>query len=197
MRRMDREAPQWQSSSRTTRWWEWLLILLLLGLAGGARAAPVYKCNGASGEIAYQGIPCAEPAGGSVVEIAPAPPYAKSPEYAVERVPEAPARAARTPRRGAAVEATSFECRAADGQVFYRHSTCPHSVAGTTGGASSARGSRGNRSAGGSVAVSSRHIPRDEACQAIHTAGSIGRAGHQYDDTVSTYERNLGHDPCR
>jgi hypothetical protein len=45
--------------------------------------------------------------------------------------------------------------------------------------------------------VSSSRIPRDEACREIHTAGSIGRAGHQHDENVSTYEHNLGRDPCR
>jgi len=40
-------------------------------------------------------------------------------------------------------------------------------------------------------------VPRDEACQRIHSAGAIGRAGHQHDEDVSTYDRNLGRDPCR
>ena len=197
MRRRDREVPDWQFSSRRTYWWEWLLILLLLGIAGGVRAAPVYKCVGAEGEIAYQQIPCADPASERIVELAPPPAYAKSPEYAIEHPAAAESRAQR-PRRGAAIEPTSFECRSGDGQVFYRHSTCPHSITAVAGTTAPAHGTRGgNRAGAGSTTVSARRIPRDEACQAIHAAGSIGRAGHQYDDAVSTYDHNLGRDPCR
>jgi len=97
--------------------------------------------------------------------------------------------------------AASFECRSADGQVFFRHGGCPHSVPASPGAAASQRpaGSTktGATKSGGSVSVSSRRIDRDEACRQIHRAGAIGRAGHEHDDDVGTYERNLGRDPCR
>jgi len=189
----DNESFAWQPTSRATRWYEWLLILLLLGLAGGVRAASVYKCTDAHGAIAYQQLPCAEAARESTVEIAAAPAYAKSPEYAFERPPPtAPLRATRTSRREA--EPMSYECRTADGQVFYRHSACPHSVSASSAGAAQGRG---GRSGTASAAVSSSRVPRDEACRHIHGAGAIGRAGHQHDEDVSTYDRNLGRDPCR
>jgi hypothetical protein len=195
MRRTDREVPEWLFASRRTYWWEWLLILLLLGMAGGVRAAPVYKCVGVDGSIAYQQWPCAGAQRESAVELAPPPAYARSPEYAVEREPPPRARATAA-RRGAAAEPTSFECRAADGQLFYRHSACPHSVAAVALPASSSRSTRGARG-NAAASVSSRRIPRDEACREIHAAGAIGRAGHEHDENVSTYERNLGRDPCR
>jgi len=31
----------------------------------------------------------------------------------------------------------------------------------------------------------------------MHRAGAISRAGHEHDEDVSTYDRNLGRDPCR
>jgi len=34
-------------------------------------------------------------------------------------------------------------------------------------------------------------------CRRLARAGSIGRAGHERDEIVSTYDRNLGRDPCR
>lgn len=183
---------------RPLRWYEWLLVLLLLTLANGARAASVYKCVGTDGSIAYQGLPCAQPQQTRVIELDAAPAYQASPRYAVER-PLEQARGA-APRRQARYlrsdEPSSYECRAADGQVFYRHGACPHSIAAervTT--ASSRRG--GTRASAGTVAVSSRRVSRDEACAQIHAAGAIGRAGREHDEDVSTYERNLGRDPCR
>ncbi len=192
MPHLDNDSSAWQPTSRATRWYEWLLILLLLGLAGGVRAATVHKCTDAQGAIAYQQLPCSGGARASTVEIAAAPAYAKSPEYALDRPPPAPARlsATRTSRRES--EPMSYECRTADGQVFYRHTACPHSV---TANASSA--AHGSRSSKASAAVSSTRVPRDEACQRIHSAGAIGRAGHQHDEDISTYDRNLGRDPCR
>ncbi len=143
--------------------------------------------------MAYQTLPCSAQQSEAVVPIAAAPAYAKSPEYAVERATEPRARATNARREP---QAMSFECRAADGQVFYRHASCPHSVAGDASATSSAS-QRTSRGSGGTVAVSSSRIPRDEACREIHAAGSIGRAGHQHDENVSTYEHNLGRDPCR
>jgi hypothetical protein len=94
----------------------------------------------------------------------------------------------------------SYQCRAADGQVFYRHGACPHSIpagsahvagASTRGKASSRGGS------GATVSVSTQRIPREEACYEIQRAGAAGRAGHEHDEIASTYEHNLGRDPCR
>jgi hypothetical protein len=78
--------------------------------------------------------------------------------------------------------------------VFYRHGGCPHSVPAVagSGGTTTKRGKTG----GGTVAVRAQRIPRDEACEQIHRAGSIGRSGHEHDEDVGTYERNLGRDPC-
>jgi len=190
----DHSPIEWQAATRQARWYEWLLVLLLLVLAGGVHAATVYKCTDDGGGVAYQSLPCSAQQSEAVVPIAAAPSYAKSPEYAVERTAEPRAHATNASRHE--LQAMSFECRAADGQVFYRHAACPHSVAGDASATGSAS-HRASRGSGGSVPVSSSRIPRDEACRQIHAAGSIGRAGHQHDENVSTYEHNLGRDPCR
>jgi hypothetical protein len=189
------ESREWTAGARTTRWYEWLLILLLLGLAGGVRAASVYKCTSSDGSVAYQDRACSEWQHTGSVEIAPAPAYAKSPEYAIERTPPPRPRATYAARREP--EPTSFECRSADGQVFFRHSSCPHSVAPHLSGISSAHQHGARAANSGSVAVSARRVSREEACRQIHAAGAIGRAGREHDEEVSTYERNLGRDPCR
>ena len=201
MRTTDEECTEWQPSGRTTRWYEWLAILLLLGLAGGVRAASVYKCTGMQGEVAYQSQPCAEHQQAKVIEIAPAPAYAPSPHYALEHDEAAPstrtaARSRSSERRESAP--VSYECRAADGQLFYRHGSCPHSIpAGNAHSAkASAHGKGAGRGSGATVSVSAQRIAREDACHEIQRAGSAGRAGHEHDEVVSSYEHNLGRDPC-
>jgi hypothetical protein len=196
MRDPQREIPEWQPAGRSTRWYEWLLILLLLSLAGGVRAESVFKCADADGAVAYQSQPCAAAQHESTIAIAPAPAYAKSPEYAVDRAAPTHERALASRRES---QAMSYECRTADGQVFYRHSACPHSVPAnaSSSGSSVHHGSRGGSGAGAMVAVSSRRVPRDEACSQMQRAGAIGRAGHAHDEEISTYDRDLGRDPCR
>ena len=188
-----------EAHGRSMRWYEWVLMLLLLGLVAGVRAESVYKCTNAQGDIAYQAQPCAAAQQQTMLVIAPAPAHAAAPQYAVARRSERTA--SRSPRvaqpelaRSEPRQATSYECRASDGEVFYRHGGCPRSIAAANGG----HGKRGKGRAGdASVSVSAHAIPHDEACVQMHRAGAIGRAGREHDEEVSTYERNLGHDPCR
>jgi len=201
MRTIDEEHMQWQPTGRTARWYEWLAILLLLGLAGGVRAAPVYKCTGGQGEVAYQSQPCADGQPETVIEIAPAPAYAPSPHYAVGH--DDTVHSARTATRSRSerheTAPLSYECRAADGQLFYRHGSCPHSIpaASARSASASAHGKGGARGSGATVSVSAQRIAREDACHEIQRAGSAGRAGHEHDEVVPTYEHNLGRDPCR
>jgi hypothetical protein len=91
----------------------------------------------------------------------------------------------------------SFECRASDGQVFYRHTSCPGSIA-TDGRGGSRRGrSWTQRGVPDRVTVSATRIPRAQACRRIHAGGSSVRRGHEHDEDVSAYDHNLGRDPCR
>ena len=185
---------EFEARGRSMRWYEWLLMLLLLGLAAGVRAESVYKCTDAYDGVAYQTQPCTAAQQQTMLAIAPTPAYAPSPQYAVEhsgkRAPRRSTRVARAEPR----QVTSYECRASDGEVFYRHGGCPRSIAAT--GSNSRKRGRG-RAGGASVSVSARPIPRDEACVQMHRAGAIGRNGREHDEDVSTYERNLGNDPCR
>jgi hypothetical protein len=87
----------------------------------------------------------------------------------------------------------SYECRADNGEVFYRHGACPRTIA--TAGAASRHGARAGEAR--TAAVTAVPLPRGEACRRIAAAGSIGRAGRARDERVSTYERNAGRDPCR
>jgi hypothetical protein len=172
------------------------LLLLLCAMTMEIRAAPVLKCVDADGHIAFQATPCAAGQRQSEVAIDPAPAPGVAPVYAV---PKAPARTNRAPRRSVsrAKPAMSFECRASDGQVFYRHTSCPGSVA-SDGRGSSRRGRTWSRSGATTRAAgSSTRIPRAEACRRIHAGGSSVRRGHEHDEDVSAYEHNLGRDPCR
>lgn len=175
---------QFESSGRSMRWYEWLAGLLLLSLALGVRADAVYKCVSSSGSIAFQDKPCATSAVQSEVEIAPAPAYVPPPPERIEQPHRAVARATyRAPRPP--VRKSAFACRASDGRVFYRLGRCPSSLADSGGGRSSKR-----------VSVSSEPVDREEACYQMRRAGAIGRSGHEYDEHISTYDKNLGRDPC-
>lgn len=192
-----------ERTPRPLRWYEWLAVLLLAAYAAGARAE-VYKCIDAHGATMFQDRPCAVAAEQSVVAIAPAPAHAKSPEYAVERATNTrgvrrAAHAGAGLRHGEASAATSYECRTADGQVFYRHGACPHSVAAidAQGSTHSGHGAAAKSSASKSVAVTSTRIARADACYELRRAGAAGRRGRNHDEDVSTYDKNLGRDPCR
>lgn len=171
-----------------------LFVWLILSAVGSAQAAPVYKCLGADGNVAYQDRPCAATQRQASVELAPAPPPAPSPDYGVA-VPAGAARGvSRGVSRAARAEPQSYECRAANGEVFYRHSACPKSIAGTRLESAANRRQRGGPE---SIPVSAVPLSRGEACKRLASAGSIGRRGRERDERVSTYERNQGRDACR
>lgn len=163
--------------------------------ARAVHAESVYKCRNADGAIAFQDHACTAGAAESQVEIVPSPPPAPSPDYGRDtrdaRRSAHAAAASRTSTRERH-EVVSYECRAADGELFYRHGACPGRI--TADGGS---GKRGRGSASATFAVTSEALPRGEACRRMAAAGSIGRAGHARDESVSTYDRNLGRDPCR
>jgi hypothetical protein len=175
----------------------WLGACALIASMASASAASVYKCRDARGHVAYQDRACAATQQQSEIELVPPPPpplASAPPEHRRASAGDAehPHRE-RAVRRGSARarEVTSWECRGADGTLFYRHASCPKSIAG-------AHSSAGSRKGGAKpVAVSATPLPRAEACRRLARAGSIGRTGHEHDETVSTYDKNAGRDPCR
>lgn len=184
---------------RPLRWYEWLAILLIAGYAARAHAAQIFRCTDVRGAVTFQDRACAASADQAAIALAPVPRYAASPEYAVRR--DTPPRTAARPRRTGAAShreapagAGSFECRAADGQVFYRHSACPRSVAALD---QPGRVRRGRAAATKSVAVTATRIPREAAGYELRRAGAASRRGRDHDEDVSTYDKNLGRDPCR
>lgn len=170
-----------------------------------AQAESVYKCRAADGAIAFQDRPCADARTGSVVEILPAPAPSPSPDYGrASREVVGRAHGASSARAGAKAPrgAVSYACHASNGELFYRHGSCPMQITahdGTGGGSHApvgkSRGRAGKTTQ--SVGVTAEALPRPEVCRKLASAGSIGRAGHEHDESVSTYERNLGRDPCR
>lgn len=175
-----------------------------------AHAATVYKCVNAQGGVTFRDTPCVAsarqtklaPSGQPLIDpgaprVAPtARTMRRSSQHARNR------RASRTTRKRASKPVTSWECHAADGEVFYRHARCPGSVPGDgmvrsrhTGKTSNQR-TRGRHNAWGKVSVRGKKITRAEACRRIHSAGAAVRDGHQRDDRVSTYDHLMGRDPC-
>jgi hypothetical protein len=178
------------------------------GIAPWAHAAPVYRCVGAHGHLAYQDTPCTTPARQRKIDLQPQPLIGAPGEHAARVTAAAHHRGATTrPRKkpGHAAHTkpvTSWECRAADGEVFYRHTRCPGSVPGDgtvrrdyAEKLSSSR-TRNRQGAWGRVPVHGKKITRNEACRRIHSPGAAGRDGHARDETVSTYDHLMGRDPC-
>lgn len=163
------------------------ITLVLLGASAPTSAQTVYKCTDAGGHIGFQATPCASSQREQRVEMQPAPPVAHVLPPA-RMVDKRPTRVSTPKAPRAARETPSFECRSAGGALFYRHSGCPKSIPRSAGG-STARG----KGAGGD-AVTATRIARRDACRRI---GTFGRTGREHDETVSTYERNAGRDPCR
>jgi len=183
-------------------------FLLLWAIVASAHAASVYRCADTQGHLAYQDVPCATQARQRKIELEPQPLIGAPGEHAARVAAATHHRAAMTRSRkkpmhaARAKPATSWECRAVDGEVFYRHTRCPGSVAGDgtvrrgyAEKVSSSR-TRSRQGAWGRVPVHGRKITRTEACRRIHSAGAAGRDGHARDETVSTYDHLMGRDPC-
>lgn len=192
--------------------------LLWLLIAGGASAGTVYKCVNAGGALAFQATPCAAEDAQTAVEIREQPLIdAKASPSSVDVVRPAAggfhihrassrerSRNRTTPDRLRASQATSWECRAADGEVFYRHTRCPHSVPGDgvmrSGGTYALGRGRGGRtrarSAWDPVPVHARKVSRSEACRRINAIAAVERDGSMRDEHVSAYDHDLGRDPC-
>ena len=172
-----------------------ILCAALFGFAHVAHADSVYKCRSTDDLIAFQDHPCLGTQSESRVEMQPAPPVSASPDYGrAPREEDAPRTRGVPKIRGQSAdrrEPMSYECRAVNGDVFYRHGACPKQI--TDAGAST-KGRTRSGSTAQTFAVSGQALPRSEACRRM---ASTGRSGHERDDHVSTYDRNLGRDPCR
>jgi hypothetical protein len=180
-----------------------------------AHAASIYQCADAHGHLAFQDIPCAADARQRKLDLHPLPAIGNPAEVAAAERRRDAAHARHAPRtarstrkkpassrRSRVKPAMSWECRAADGEVFYRHNRCPASIAGdgvvrSAYAEKQARKSiRGRHNAWGRVRVHGIKVPRAQACRRIHSAGAAVRDGHLRDANVSTYDHLMGRDPC-
>jgi len=185
-----------------------LILLAAVVVAAPAHALTIYKCTNTDGNVAYQDSPCGTRARGHEFALRAEPPATHA-SVTQSVTPTQQTHSARS-RGPATVGATrrirtpvvsvqsdaSWECRAANGDVFYQHAPCPAAVAGSV--ESRHAPSRGHsRTNSAAIAVTGRPVSRVEACRRIHAASASDRPGHDRDEDVSTYERNLGRDPCR
>lgn len=185
-----------------------LLALMLLMIAVAAHAASVYRCVDAHGHLSYRDTPCVMQVRQRKLDLQPQPLIGAPGEHTARAAKAARHRDTkssrkRSTRRAPAKPKMSWECRAADGEVFYRHTHCPGSIPGDGvvrwqdgGDPPSGKRSRHRRNAWGAVPVHGKKITRAEACRRIHSAGAAGRDGHARDETVSTYDHLMGRDPC-
>lgn len=182
--------------------------LLLGGIACTASAASIYQCTNGSHAATFGDTPCPttthqtkrEVSGQPLID--PAAPRRTPVVASSNSRSTAQARRTHARRMRKRQQPMSWECRAADGEVFYRHARCPSSVPGD----GVVRGdyaapfnsghSRHRRTAWNRIPVHGVKVPRSEACQRIESAGASGRDGHLRDANVSTYDHLMGRDPC-
>ena len=190
-------------SERNPRRIACFVLLIASALSGAAvHAESVFKCRDADGLITFQDHACLKTHVESQVEIEAAPPVAPSPDYGRGSGESRGVRASggalsmRQSSVRARAEIVSYECRASNGELFYRHGTCPKQITAktkTSGGSARRRGAADAQT----YAVTAQPLARGDVCRQMARAGSIGRAGHERDESVSTYDKNLGRDPCR
>ncbi len=166
-------------------------VTLLLGLVPlssssvWAQTPSIFKCADRDNHVAFQDKPCASGLREQRVIIDPAPPPGSSPDYSRTSPRDGPVKQ-RTKSGSRRQIVYSFECRTKSGALFYRHNRCPASI--------DRRGLMGGRSGAPPEAVRAQRIERLDACRGLRT---VGRDGREFDEVPSTYERNLGRDPCR
>lgn len=197
-----------RSSLLHRAWLGYLACAVLPWLvAGGAHAGSIYKCVAAHRPVTFRDTPCAAHARQTKLDLAGlplidpgAPRHSPSARARKSSRSRSQHRRVQPVRRRA--QPMSWECRAADGEVFYRHTRCPGSVPGDGvvrvgygSNRSRARSSR-RRTAWDRVPVHGSKIPRAEACRRIHSAGAAVRDGHRRDAHVATYDHLMGRDPC-
>ncbi len=177
------------------------LLLLIFGVAMSAGAEPIYKCIDQQGNIAFQGQHCPvqqreQPM--VIRSLVASPATEQSPEKPnngkLLRAPHFRRNSSAGVREKTLAPLMSYECRMASGDIFYRHSACPVLPLNT---ASPRKLNDRARSSAKLRKISSRKVTRVEACRKIHAASASDRRGYLYDEQISTYDRNLGRDPCR
>lgn len=182
--------------------------LLFWACMAGAHAASIYKCVDVNGRLAYRDTPCNTHARQTKLDVEGLPLIDHgAPRFAASRMTAKPRDSAHRRRTGATAHLRkppmSWECHAADGEVFYRHTRCPSSVRGdgvvrVNYARILSRGHpRRRHDAWSRVRVHGTRISRAEACRRIHSPAAAGRDGHLRDQTVSTYDHLMGRDPCR
>lgn len=204
-----RIAPHRKHPSLPQPSWRTQIIgtVMLLMMAAGAHAATVYRCTDHAGRVAYQDNPCAALTRQHAINLSPQPLIGNTPmrihDTTAQPRHRAPTRS--RPRRVRARRtkpATAWECRAANGEVFYRFKRCPGSVPGDgvvrNDDAQSDSGSRARsrHNAWSRVRVHGVKVTKAEACQRIHSVVASSRDGYLRDASVSTYDHLMGRDPC-
>ena len=175
-------------------------------MAAGAHAATVYRCTNHAGRVAYQDNPCAALTQQHAVDLSPQPLIGNITMHAHDATAQPHHRASTRsrPHRARARRikpATAWECRAANGEVFYRFTRCPGSVPGdgvvrNDVQSDSNPRARSRHNAWSRVRVHGVKVTRTEACRRIHSVVESSRDGYLRDANVSTYDHLMGRDPC-
>ena len=66
-------------AGRSMRWYEWLVCLVILAFACGARAGTVYRCVDSHGNTAFSDSPCAAGEAAQKIDVPIAPAFSPGP----------------------------------------------------------------------------------------------------------------------
>lgn len=176
------------------------LIFLLPTSAFGGEV--VFHCLDSSGGSVYQDRPC--PGRQETIKIrrvrngeAFAEAIARGLGNSAPR-PAAPAsQPPSVPAPVATLPQPSFKCQAADGTTFYRHDGCPPALQREQNVYFTVGQDIRYYTQPVYVPVGSTPVSRSSACRTIYGSDASQRTGSNLDQRFSTYDRNLGRDPCR
>ena len=167
------------------------LSLLLLDKLARAVAASIYRRVDAQEHLGFEDTPCAGHARQHKIDLRRLPMIGNPADVASIRARLHAKRDRRAIRHASHRHAArrsirkksrmSWECRAADHEVFYRHARCTSSiprdgvVRSDYANSMSSRYANCRHSARSRVKVHGVWIPRTAACRRIHVAGAAGR----------------------
>jgi len=170
----------------------------------------VYKCVLEDGSTTFSDTPCAEHA--EVYEVREtyksdfpalrAPRVMASPSHEEPKLPTDVPPTGNKPETKTQ-EAISYQCSALSGEIWYQHSPCPQRITGRQVSPVSGIEANTGKPIAGVVlsdkefAVEEQIVSRERACREIYRHATSNRSGAERDERYSTYDRNLGRDPCR
>jgi len=174
---------------------KWILFALYFTVLESSAQQTVYRCVEEDGSTTFSDQPCSEDPDVLHIEEShnPAPPRQYLPRASTANNDDT-GRANSSPAPPSSRQAISYRCSIDTGEVWYLHSPCPSRV--TIREIEDLEFEEGWAEVSREVTVDQTEVSRSSACSQIYAVGT-SRRGSDRDESYTTYERNMGRDPCR